>query len=384
MANIGSTTALYKVETALTKANTEVSKSMERLATGRANANAGDRSSYVAMGDTFRLDYVGTKSALKSAAVVQGYLETGMRVLDSASQLLSRLGELAVLGANDTNTAADFEAIDAEAEALGDEFHRLLSTATYKGKSLFVATADKEYVALGGRTAEMSYGIQKIKYSELYLSTYAQYAAEHTASLNIAIANASADASILAVKQALDTKNFRAGADYEVTVVGGANATADGKIVGLTGANDAAIAAQVATAASSGSTGDLFTAVSSGTTTTLMGVKQEGQLLYAASEGMGESTVDTNMLLVKIEAVQKLINNARVTAGSQYAAIESAVMYATDLTAQYELGYNAVSDVNFSMETAHLAKNQILQQAATAMLAQANSGQQGLLQLINS
>ena len=162
MANIGATTALYKVETALTKANTEVSKSMERLATGRANANAGDRSSYVAMGDTFRLDYVGTKSALKSAAVVQGYLETGMRVLDSASQLLSRLGELAVLGANDTNTAADFEAIDAEAEALGDEFHRLLSTATYKGKSLFVATADKEYVALGGRTAEMSYGIQKL------------------------------------------------------------------------------------------------------------------------------------------------------------------------------------------------------------------------------
>jgi flagellin len=54
----------------------------------------------------------------------------------------------------------------------------------------------------------------------------------------------------------------------------------------------------------------------------------------------------------------------------------------TDLTAQYELGYNTVNDVNFSMETAHLAKNQILQQAATAMLAQANQGQQSLLQLI--
>ena len=83
-----------------------------------------------------------------------------------------------------------------------------------------------------------------------------------------------------------------------------------------------------------------------------------------------------------IEAVQKKINTARVQAGSQYAALESAVIYTTDLTAQYELGYNTVHDVNFSMETAHLAKNQILQQAATAMLAQANQGQQGLLQLI--
>ena len=95
------------------------------------------------------------------------------------------------------------------------------------------------------------------------------------------------------------------------------------------------------------------------------------------------SVVLATLLTKDIEAIQALVNTARVQAGSQYAAIESAVNYTTDLTAQYELGYNTVNDVNFSMETAHLAKNQILQQAATAMLAQANSGQQGLLQLIS-
>ena len=90
----------------------------------------------------------------------------------------------------------------------------------------------------------------------------------------------------------------------------------------------------------------------------------------------------TNLLTTVIQNVQAKMNTARVQAGSQYAALESAVNYTTDLTAQYELGYNTVNDVNFSMETAHMAKNQILQQAATAMLAQANQGQQGLLQLI--
>ena len=113
--------------------------------------------------------------------------------------------------------------------------------------------------------------------------------------------------------------------------------------------------------------------------------KQEGQLVFAASEGMYHTTLlhaDTDNLTALIEGVQAKINTARVEAGSQYAALESAVNYTTDLTAQYELGYNTVNDVNFSMETAHLAKNQILQQAATAMLAQANQGQQGLLQLI--
>jgi flagellin len=298
MANIGATTAFYKVETALTKANLEVSKSMERLATGKANANAGDRSSYVAMADTFRLDFVSTKAAIKGAAVVQGYLETGMRVLDAASGLLARLQELAVLGANNTNTTADHEAINSEAEALGDEFNRLMTKSTYKGKNVFVAAAGGEYLALGGRSAEMSFGIKTIDYSALYTATATSIAAGPTSGIK--------------------TINLRV-------------------------------------------------------------LPSEAVIARADAS---DANSNTEVLTSKVEAVQKLINAARVQAGSQYAAIESAVSYATDLTAQYELGYNAVSDVNFSMETAHLAKNQILQQAATAMLAQANSGQQGLLQLI--
>ena len=102
------------------------------------------------------------------------------------------------------------------------------------------------------------------------------------------------------------------------------------------------------------------------------------QLAKATSEGK----TDSDILTALIEIVQGRVNTARVQAGSQYAALESAVSYTTDLTAQYELGFNTVNDVNFSMETAHLAKNQILQQAATALLAQATQGQQSLLQLI--
>ena len=393
MANIGATTAFYKVETSLTKANQEVSKSMERLATGKANANAGDRSSYVAMSDTFRLDYVGTKAGIKGASVVMGYLETGMRVLDSASGLLSRMQELAVLASNDTNTAADLKAIDAEAEALGDEFHRLLSNAKYKGRDLFVSTADSEYVSLGGRDAEMTFGIKKIAYSNLYLHDYEIYADEVAAGehavltdLNSTLTSGlSASSNDAAVKLALDTDVIVEGAKYEISTVS-ADGTEDEEFndFGNSDANPN-VAGGTFTATASGNL-----AQSSAGPVENRVVKQEGQLLFAASEGLyqkasfGSSTeaVDTNMLIAQIEDVQAKINTARVQAGSQYAALESAVQYTTDLTAQYELGYNTVNDVNFSMETAHLAKNQILQQAATAMLAQANQGQQGLLQLI--
>ena len=302
MANIGTTTAFYKVETSLTRANNEVSKSMERLATGKQNANAGDRSSYVAMADTFRLDFVSTKAGIKGASVVMGYLETGMRVLDAASGLLSRLQELAVLGANETNTTADHEAINLEAEAIADELNRLLTSSTYKGKNVFVTTAGSEYVSLGGRDAEMTFGVADVSANAAYTALYDK------------------------------------AADRTLTA-GPNNGTAFGLEV----------------------------------------VPSEALI----DESDGSSVAGgTNNLTSLIEAFQAVVNTARVQAGSQYAALESAVSYTTDLTAQYELGYNTVNDVNFSMETAHLATNQILQQAATAMLAQANMGQQGLLQLI--
>ena len=334
MANIGTTTAFYKVETSLTRANNEVSKSMERLATGRANANAGDRSSYVAMADTFRLDFVGTKAGIKGAAVAMGYLETGMRVLDAASALLARLQELAVLGANETNTTADADAIDFEAEAIADEFHRLMTTSTYKGKNVFVSTAASEYVSLGGRDAEMTFGIGTITYTELYDTS--------------------------ATTTSADATETRAGRVYKTTGAGNDFSAAGGP--------------------SSSTDGATFIATKKATGLTGTEIEEVGNhLMHSPSDGAAAAT---NTLTEDIEAVQAKINTARVQAGSQYAALESAVSFTTDLTAQYELGFNTVNDVNFSMETAHLAKNQILQQAATAMLAQANVGQQSLLQLI--
>jgi len=263
--------------------------------------------------------------------------------------VLSRIQELAVLGANETNTTDDAVAIDAEAEALGDEFHRLLSTAKYKGKDLFLTAAAGEYVSLGGRDAEMTFGVKKVAYSDMYLSTYAQYATD-----------TSGVADAAAAKTALITDTMVQGRLYEST-------TDNADLDAFNGGTDP------------GNAGSKFTASKSGTAGTGRVVKQEGQLIFTASEG---ANATTNSLTAKVEAVQGRINTARVQAGSQYAALESAVGYVTDLTAQYELGYNTVNDVNFSMETAHLAKNQILQQAATAMLAQANQGQQSLLQLI--
>jgi flagellin len=285
-----------------------------------------------------------------------------MRVLDAASGLLSRLQELAVLGANNTNTTADHEAINNEAEAMADEFNRLMTTSTYKGKNIFVTTAASEYVSMGGRNSEMTFGIGTIAYTELYGSART-VAGGPSDAVAVNLAHLPSDAVAAKKYGANATNKLESGLTYEIVSMGtqAANVTSnDGTKI------------QAKTAATL-SDGDMKIGLQFTVNADVSDLNQS--MTFKRVSGTNDLTKD-------IEAVQAKVNTARVQAGSQYAAIESAVNYTTDLTAQYELGFNAVSDVNFSMETAHLAKNQILQQAATAMLAQANQGQQGLLQLI--
>ena len=228
---------------------------------------------------------------------------------------------------------------------------------------------------MGGRDAEMTFGLGRVQYQEMYIhnddgdNTLTDWNTE------TGLTGASARANSGVATGGLITDTVMKGIDYVVTT---ALVAAD-----ATGFADKALADVDAV-------GDTFTATASGQLATGRVRKAVGQLRYTASEGLYTSnagignagTPQTNLLTTLVQNVQARINTARVQAGSQYAALESAVNYTTDLTAMYELGYNTVNDVNFSMETAHLAKNQILQQAATAMLAQANQGQQGLLQLI--
>jgi flagellin len=222
----------------------------------------------------------------------------------------------------------------------------LLTTSVYKGKNVFVTSAGSEYVSLGGRDAEMTFGIGTISYTEL-----------HDGNNNSDTDLAHKPSAVFTAASALAT--LEKNTTYEITDLNSKTAA------------DTDPAAIIA-----GST--LTTGTYAVGTTFKVGTAD-----LSLTEGV-KFKFSTNALTEDIEAVQAKINTARVQAGSQYAALESAVSFTTDLTAQYELGFNTVNDVNFSMETAHLAKNQILQQAATAMLAQANQGQQGLLQLIQN
>jgi flagellin len=99
--------------------------------------------------------------------------------------------------------------------------------------------------------------------------------------------------------------------------------------------------------------------------------------ITAASIKIGTAGVDVSTIKQAVDALQ-------VTAGANYNRAVNALSQLSSLRAGYSIDVASKLDVDFAGETTELAKGQILAQAGTAMLAQANAQGQGMLALIQS
>ena len=274
LAKIGIASAAYRVEAALTRASSSKAMNMARISTGSNSTAANDSSINSVFKNTFLSDISATQSAVKSIGLLKGFLATAIAVVDNLSARNTRMFELAIMGANGTNSAAETASIDAEAEALIDDMLVTARDANYKGKFIF-EDGYNVHLALGARGQVKS----------VYIGT--------------------------------------------IDIVS-------------------------------------------------IGLHDFTNLIVKPSDGLA----DTDRMTSVLETFQEKINELRVELSSQYAAVEQAQYSLTDLVTQYQLGMDIIDNVNFSAEVAMLAKNQILQDAANAMLVQANSSQRGLISLI--
>ena len=78
----------------------------------------------------------------------------------------------------------------------------------------------------------------------------------------------------------------------------------------------------------------------------------------------------------------KAVNTQRSSLGAISNRLSHTVNNLTNISANLSTAKGVIEDADFAHETSNLAKNQILQQASTAMLAQANASKQNVLSLL--
>ena len=98
-----------------------------------------------------------------------------------------------------------------------------------------------------------------------------------------------------------------------------------------------------------------------------------------------DTAADANAALAAtggLDDALKEVDTVRAGLGASESQLNSVVNNLTNNVTNLTDAKSRISDADFSVETTNLAKAQILSQASTAMLAQANQSQQGVLKLL--
>ena len=104
----------------------------------------------------------------------------------------------------------------------------------------------------------------------------------------------------------------------------------------------------------------------------------------AGGTAFDQDTAIQNALvsITKIDAAIKKVNTQRSDLGAISNRLSHTVSNMTNISTNLSAARGSIEDADFALETTQLAKNQILQQAGTAMLAQANASKQNVLSLL--
>ena len=114
-----------------------------------------------------------------------------------------------------------------------------------------------------------------------------------------------------------------------------------------------------------------------------LGVQNQSQSFEVASQGVAVKTIsDATSSLSKIDKAMDQLSLFRSSFGAVENRIDASINNLTTLKVNTEAAKSRIQDADFAAETSKMTKSQILSQAATSMLAQANASKQNLLALL--
>ncbi|MED0686258.1 flagellin [Anoxybacillus ayderensis] len=124
----------------LTMGTSAAAKNMEKLSSGLRINKAGDDAAGLAISEKMRGQIRGLEMAAKNSQDAISLIQTAEGALNETHAILQRMRELAVQGANDTNTTIDREQIQKELNQLISEIDRISTTTQFNTKNLLDGT----------------------------------------------------------------------------------------------------------------------------------------------------------------------------------------------------------------------------------------------------
>ncbi|SOD51946.1 flagellin [Pseudoxanthomonas wuyuanensis] len=376
---INTNTMSLNAQRNLSTSGASLATTIQRLSSGLRINSAKDDAAGLAISERFSTQIRGLDVAVRNANDGISLAQVAEGSLTEIGNNLQRIRELSVQSANATNSASDRAALNAEVKQLTSEIDRVAKQSDFNGTKLLDGSFTSQLFQVGANAGQ-AIAIDKVVDAKANALGNVKFAADVTGT---AIADATADGSIEGLTingVAIDTVEYKDGA---------------------TGA-DIAKALSSAINAKLGESG-VFASVD-GDQVTLTSVKADTDLVIGGTvtgSGFTAATTDaadsdasfaSDLDITTFEGAQKAleivdaaltaVNGARADLGAVQNRFTSVVANLQSSSENLAASRSRIRDTDFAKETAELTRTQILQQAGTAMLAQANQVPQNVLSLL--
>ncbi|WP_042413555.1 flagellin [Comamonas aquatica] len=365
--------------------------SMQRLSSGLRVNSAKDDAAGLAIAERMNTQVKGLAVASRNANDGISLAQTAEGALGKVGDMLQRMRELAVQSGNATNSKTDREALQAELKQLRDEVDRVAKTTSFNGAKLLDGSFTGAVFQVGANSGDnITVGaLANTKVDKLGKANYAE-AEIAKAAVSIAGTMMTGATPITVTITGAD------GASAKATIANSSDATNEealGKVLqainsktadtGVTAFLEDGAVKFRGTIKDGGTYQAINVALSGGTSAALGTISGDAQKntvgIHDVDIGTQKGAWDA---LQKIDSAINKVNTARGELGAIQTRFEKTVENIDIQNENLTAARGRVVDADFAQETANLSRTQILQQAGTAMVAQANQLPQQVLSLL--
>jgi flagellin len=367
---------------------TSLAKSVERLSSGLRINRAADDAAGLSISEKLRTQVRGLQQAQRNAQDGISMIQTAEGAMTEVHGMLQRMRELSIQASNDTLGGADREAINTELQQLKTEVDAVRDRTKFNGKALLtgaLSTSQSGGTAAAGAVlvAGTNTSITKVDVSAARAGdtfTLANNAGTLTLTRSSDGASTQFTLGALAANGSQVADFGTLGVKISISSVAGESAANIG----------AALAADtVTTAAGVGSANFQVGAQSSDTMSVSFTAVDISSLSLTTALGDYNTQYNTNTAVTAAQSLTNALDtaiatlsNKRSTLGASQNRLEHAI---NNIAVSHEntvAAESRIRDTDVAQEMAMFTRNQILQQAGTAILAQANQVPQGVLSLL--
>jgi len=378
--------------------------SMQRLSSGLRVNSAKDDAAGLAISERMNTQVRGLSVASRNANDGISLAQTAEGALGKVGDMLQRMRELAVQSSNATNSVNDRKALQAEVKQLTNEIDRVAKQTNFNGQKILdgsfagavfqVGANSGDNISVGALTNSSASGLANIKYgsaqttgldsADTVVTGYATKIAAGSLTISVDTGGgpvaydlgevAAAGSGLERMGQTVEAINAKS-ADTGVTAF-------------MTKQDDGLYTIDFMSSKLDGNGDPAAVTFSAGFSLATTGFADPGIVAASGTDikGVDTLTVDTQahawVALKKIDSAIDQVNTARANLGALQSRFENATANIDITVENLSASRGRIVDADFAKETANLSRTQILQQAGTAMVAQANKMPQGVLALL--